>query len=69
MQFYIKCDLADGLGNDTFVMPQFPVRLRLGATPCRLGGDKFWAMHECTSDEVCLQMARMNLTWSFIPLT
>ena len=68
-QIFAKCLLQGGRDqtDEQFVMPAFPCTLKLAFGPTRLS-NAFEGLRFATSDEICLEMVRLGLTWSIVPL-
>ena len=68
MQFFMLLGLQENPDEVQFVKPEvYPFTLELSTTASRLSR-RYKALHEVSSDKLGLRLARMQMTWTFIPL-
>lgn len=68
VSYHCQCCLQGKDGQVQFVMPtDFPFVVCLSTRPARLS-EAFRSCDMCSSDELCLELARSTNQWEFVPL-
>ena len=68
VQVFARCCLVGACSDSVFACPPPPFRVEIRISPSRLCSSCL-GVELCTSDELALELARLRLDWSLIPLS